>query len=61
LQVTERGRAAAGAVRAGVEAIDAELAERISPDGVAGLRAGLVGLIEIREKMEDEASAAAAP
>jgi uridine phosphorylase len=53
--VTERGRAAAGAVRVGVVAIDAELAALISPQELAGLRAGLTALCDIRERMEDEA------
>jgi DNA-binding MarR family transcriptional regulator len=55
IAVTERGRAAAGAVRAGVVAIDAELAALISPQELAGLRAGLTALCDIRERMEDEA------
>lgn len=55
LYVTERGRTAAATVLATVQAIDEELAERISPAGVASLRAGLVALIEIRERMEGEA------
>jgi hypothetical protein len=37
-------------VRAGVVAIDAELAADL-----AGLRAGLTALCDIRERMEDEA------
>ena len=55
IEVTERGRAAAAAVRAGVVAIDAELAELISPAELGGLRAGLTALCDIRERMEDEA------
>src|ERR1700691_3320339 len=39
--LTDRGRAAATAVRSGVESIDAELARMISPAELAGLRAGL--------------------
>jgi DNA-binding MarR family transcriptional regulator len=56
--VTERGRGAAEAVRSGVEAVDAELAELLTPGGVEGLRNGLVALCEIRERIEDEARAA---
>ena len=52
IEVTDRGRAAAAAVRAGVGAIDAELARMLSPADLAGLRAGLVALTEIRERME---------
>jgi DNA-binding MarR family transcriptional regulator len=53
--VTDRGRAAAAAVRAGVQSVDAELSELISPSELAGLRAGLTALCDIRERMEDEA------
>ncbi len=54
LRVTERGRAAAAAVRAGVQAVDAELAELISPAELKGLRAGLVALCDIRDRLERE-------
>ncbi|HEY5031267.1 MAG TPA: MarR family winged helix-turn-helix transcriptional regulator [Actinomycetes bacterium] len=54
IELTDRGRAAAGAVRAGVQAVDAELAERLSPADLAGLRAGLVALCDIRDRLEDE-------
>ena len=57
IELTERGRAAAAAVRSGVEAVDDELATLISPDELAGLCAGLVALTTIRERMEDEALA----
>jgi DNA-binding MarR family transcriptional regulator len=55
IECTDRGRAAAAAVRAGVEAVDAELAGMLSPTQLAGLRAGLVALTEIRERLEEEA------
>jgi DNA-binding MarR family transcriptional regulator len=55
IELTERGRAAAEAVREGVEAIDDELAKSISPAELAGLCAGLVALTTIRERLEDEA------
>jgi len=55
LEVTDRGRAAAAAVRSGIEAVDAELAARLSPEGIAGLRRGLLALIEIREETEEAA------
>lgn len=48
--VTDRGRAAAAAVRAGVAGVDAELAERLTPAQLDGLRAGLVALISIAER-----------
>ena len=51
--LTDRGRAAAAAVRAGIEAIDAELAEMISPTELAGLRTGLAALGTIKERMEE--------
>ena len=54
IELTERGRAAAAAVRAGVVAIDAELARMISPSELAGLRAGLTALGHIKEQTEDE-------
>ncbi len=38
VELTDRGRAAAAAVSAGVEAVDAELAKLISPTELAGLR-----------------------
>jgi DNA-binding MarR family transcriptional regulator len=50
--LTERGRAAAAAVGAGVEAVDAELAEAISDEQMAGLRAGLGALADIRDRMD---------
>jgi DNA-binding MarR family transcriptional regulator len=59
LEVTERGRAAAAAVKAGVAAVDEELAGLLAPTALAGLRAGLVALCAIRERMEDELCAAA--
>jgi DNA-binding MarR family transcriptional regulator len=57
IEVTDRGRAAAAAVRAGVQAVDVELTESISPTEMAGLRAGLVALCDIRERMEDKVRA----
>jgi DNA-binding MarR family transcriptional regulator len=55
ITVTERGRAAAVAIGAGVAAVDAELAGLITPDQLAGLRAGLYALCDIRDRLEDEA------
>jgi len=52
ITLTDRGRAAARIVRAGVEAVDAELSGLVTAAGVAGLRAGLVALCQIREGME---------
>ena len=52
IALTERGRAAAAAVRDGVEAVDTELARLVTPAELAGLRAGLVALWGIRDRME---------
>jgi DNA-binding MarR family transcriptional regulator len=52
IELTERGRAAAAEVRAGVVAVDEELAGMLSATEMAGLRAGLVGLCTIRERLE---------
>jgi DNA-binding MarR family transcriptional regulator len=57
IEVTDRGRAAAAVVHAGVQAVDAELTESISPSEMAGLRAGLLALCDIRDRMEDKARA----
>jgi DNA-binding MarR family transcriptional regulator len=54
LELTERGRAAALAVRDGVETVDAALAARLSPVELRGLRRGLVELISIKEELEEE-------
>jgi hypothetical protein len=56
--VTERGRAAAGAVRAGVEQVDSELAHRLPSEQRHGFRAGLLALSDILDDMTSaEASA----
>jgi DNA-binding MarR family transcriptional regulator len=54
IALTERGRAAAAAVRSGVESIDAELGRMISPAELAGLRAGLDALGHIKDRMKEE-------
>jgi DNA-binding MarR family transcriptional regulator len=53
LELTDRGQAAATAVRAGVVEVDENLARRCPPAVLAALRAGLVALIDIREERED--------
>jgi DNA-binding MarR family transcriptional regulator len=55
IELTDRGLAAAEAVRAGVVAVDEELSQLISPAELNGLRTGLVALTTIRERMEDAA------
>lgn len=52
IELTPRGRGAAAEVREAVARIDAELARRVSPSELAGLRAGLVALCDIREELE---------
>jgi DNA-binding MarR family transcriptional regulator len=52
IELTDRGRAAAAAVRAGVEAVDDELAGMLTPAQLTGLCDGLVALCAIRERME---------
>ena len=47
VELTPRGQAAAAAVRRGVESVDDELARRIAPVELAGLKAGLSALADI--------------
>jgi DNA-binding MarR family transcriptional regulator len=50
ITLTDRGFAAASAVRAGIADVDAELAERCDADELAALRAALVALNDIRQR-----------
>jgi DNA-binding MarR family transcriptional regulator len=50
--VTERGAGAAGEIREAIQGIDRELESLLTPDELDGLRAGLVALTTIRERME---------
>lgn len=59
LEPTEKGVAAADAVRVAVRAVDAELRQMITPDELAGMRAGLIALADVRERMADAARAGA--
>lgn len=52
--LTDRGHEAADAVLAGVMAVDRELAELLGVTGLEQLRAGLVALCDIRDRMESE-------
>jgi DNA-binding MarR family transcriptional regulator len=52
IALTDRGLAAASAVRSGVEAIDAELATMITTTELAGLRTGLAALGEIKDRLK---------
>jgi DNA-binding MarR family transcriptional regulator len=56
IALTERGLAAAAAVRVGVADVDARLAELCGPRQIAGLRAGLTALHQIRELLEHPAA-----
>jgi DNA-binding MarR family transcriptional regulator len=55
IELTERGRGAAAAVRSGVEAVDAELAQMLTPAELAGLRSGLAALGHIKERLQETA------
>ena len=55
ITLTDRGHGAAEAVRAAVDAIDAELAESITPEQLAGLRAGLNALAHINWRQAEHA------
>jgi DNA-binding MarR family transcriptional regulator/catechol 2,3-dioxygenase-like lactoylglutathione lyase family enzyme len=48
LELTDRGQEAVDAVRQGVEAIDRQLQERVSPEQIGAMRAVLVALAEIK-------------
>jgi DNA-binding MarR family transcriptional regulator len=50
IDLTDRGRAAAVAIRSGVESIDEELAQMISSVELAGLRTGLAALGHIKRQ-----------
>jgi DNA-binding MarR family transcriptional regulator len=56
---TERGRAAAKAVRNAVVSVDEELAGLLTAEQLTGLRAGLVALCDIRDRREEAARALA--
>jgi DNA-binding MarR family transcriptional regulator len=53
--LTDRGRAAGEAIRAAIGLVDEELATMISPAELAGLRAGLTALAEIKERDKRDA------
>jgi DNA-binding MarR family transcriptional regulator len=57
ITATERCRAAAAEIRRAVVSVDTELATLITPQELAGLRAGLIALCDIRDRFEDEARA----
>jgi DNA-binding MarR family transcriptional regulator len=54
IELTERGRAAAAVVRAAVKKIDRQLTAMLSPDEMAGLRAGLAALSTLKEKTQGD-------
>jgi DNA-binding MarR family transcriptional regulator len=49
--LTERGDAAAEAIREGARVVDEELERRLSPAEMAGLRRGLIALGEIKQSL----------
>ncbi|MGH3167937.1 MAG: MarR family winged helix-turn-helix transcriptional regulator [Trebonia sp.] len=49
IELTDRGQAAAEAITAAIGQVDQELATMITPAELAGLRAGLAALAEIKE------------
>jgi DNA-binding MarR family transcriptional regulator len=53
VRLTERGRAAAAAIEAAVDAVDLELEQRLTVKELHGLRAGLAALAEIRRESSD--------
>ncbi len=57
LELTERGRAAAAAVRSAITAVDAELAALITAEQQAGLLVGLRALATIRSGHDHRAQA----
>jgi DNA-binding MarR family transcriptional regulator len=50
IELTDRGRAAAEAIAAAIGQVDEELATQITPAELAGLRAGLTALADIRKR-----------
>jgi DNA-binding MarR family transcriptional regulator len=54
IELTERGRAAAAAVRAAVKKVDRQLTAMLSTEELAGLRAGLAALAAINERTQSE-------
>lgn len=54
IALTPRGQAAALEVRSAVEEVDRELAAQLTREQLEGLRAGLVALTTIRERMEED-------
>ena len=55
--VTKRGEGAAQAIDAGVQWVDSQLASMISPDELAGLRAGLTALMDVNDHLSQEQAA----
>lgn len=54
ISLTDRGREAADAIRAGVTTVDQELEDRLGAAGLEQLRAGLVALCDIRDRIEGD-------
>jgi DNA-binding MarR family transcriptional regulator len=54
LALTARGRAAATAIRKGVEVVDGALRSALTAEQHDGMRAGLIALCDIHERWEAE-------
>lgn len=54
IELTDRGRAAAGVVRAAVKKVDRRLSAIVSPEDLTGLRSGLAALATIKEETQGD-------
>jgi DNA-binding MarR family transcriptional regulator len=54
IALTDRGTAAARVIRSTIEQVDAELADMLTADQLAGLRAGLMALCAIRGRLRGD-------
>ena len=52
LRLTERGQAAAEAIRRGVEEVDGRLVDAVGPSDLAAVRRGLTALVAIRDTLQ---------
>jgi DNA-binding MarR family transcriptional regulator len=58
LTLTARGHAAGRAARSAIEQVDRELLEHVGPRGIAGARATLIALLEIKRRARVRSEAA---
>jgi hypothetical protein len=54
LELTDKGLRAADAARVGVNAVADELAAMLSPQDLSAFRTGLIALIDIKERAEEQ-------